>query len=227
MDGLQSDPMLKADTSRRPLKSRGSTWARAIAGWLARRRVRPNVISLASVAFACLAAAALLTASQTPEALLRSALLVGAAAAIQLRLACNLLDGMVAIEGELRTKTGGVFNDLPDRIADLLVLVAAGYSVSGAFGSALGWAAGVFAVLTAYVRVLGASLDLPHDFGGPMAKPQRMAILTAGCLAEAASAFRTEWLGWPLTACLVVIVAGGALTVVVRTRRLIRALEER
>src|SRR5437660_1436346 len=41
--------------TRRPLQSRQSRWASATAGWLTRRRVRPNTISLASVMFAAMA----------------------------------------------------------------------------------------------------------------------------------------------------------------------------
>jgi hypothetical protein len=40
----------------------------------------------------------------------------------------------------------------------------------------------VAAVLTAYVRVLGGSIGLEEHFCGPMAKPHRMAVLTAACL---------------------------------------------
>ena len=58
----------------------------------------------------------------------RAALYFGAAAMIQLRLVCNLIDGMVAVEGGLGTKTGDVFNDLPDRLADVLLLAGAGYA---------------------------------------------------------------------------------------------------
>ena len=40
-----------------------------------------------------------------------------------------MLDGMVAIEGGRQTKSGEIFNDLPDRIADALIFVCAGYAV--------------------------------------------------------------------------------------------------
>src|SRR5215475_6504615 len=87
---------------------------------------------------------------------MRAALLVVAAAGIQLRLLCNLLDGMVAVEGGRGTKSGEVFNDAPDRLADVLIFVGAGYALRWPdWGSALGWAAAVVAVLTAYVRILG------------------------------------------------------------------------
>ena len=84
--------------------------------------IGPNAISLASIGFAALAALALWATSATGEAL-QPVLWPAAAAGIQLRLLCNLLDGMVAVEGGRGSKSGEVFNDAPDRLADLLILV--------------------------------------------------------------------------------------------------------
>src|SRR6185295_6034980 len=115
---------------------------------MASRRVTPNTISIASVVFSAIAGLCLLLWQRFGVALL-----VGAAAGIQLRLICNLIDGMVAVEGKMGTKSGEVFNDMPDRFADLMILVGAGYGLTFAWGHELGWLAGTFAVLTAYVRV--------------------------------------------------------------------------
>jgi phosphatidylglycerophosphate synthase len=95
------------------LKSRDTGWARVLAGLLVRWRVRPNTISLFSVLFAALAGKARWAVPDVPT---RTAvwLYVGAAAGIQLRLLANLLDGMVAIEGGMKSKTGEIWNDLPD-----------------------------------------------------------------------------------------------------------------
>ena len=46
----------------------------------------------------------------------------------------------------------------------------------------LGWAAACGAIATAYIRATGAYLTGHHDFRGPMAKPHRMAAVTAVCL---------------------------------------------
>ncbi len=73
---------------RRPLKSRAHPLARRTAAWLASRGVSPNLISVFSMVFAAVGAAAL-AGSPSPWALILCAL------CIQLRLACNLLDGMV------------------------------------------------------------------------------------------------------------------------------------
>src|SRR5258708_17459743 len=99
--------------TRRPLTSRNSIWAISGAQWLTRLGVRPNHISIASVVFAALAGACFCMVPRTEA---RAWLYVAAAACIQLRLLCNLLDGMVAIEGRLGSATREVFNDFPDPV---------------------------------------------------------------------------------------------------------------
>lgn len=167
------------DSARRPLKSRSTAWARALSGVLIRRRVSPNDVSLAGIGFACIGAGALLLMSRgwlSPGI----ALFLGAAG-VQLRLLCNMMDGLVAVEGGLKSKAGDLFNEAPDRIEDVVLLVAAGYACGHA---ELGWCCAVLAVATAYFRALGASLGFGQDFRGPCAKPHRMAILTVGLLAS-------------------------------------------
>ena len=102
-------------SARRPLKTRDAGWARRLARWLAERQVSPNRISLLSLLFAVLGGVAML-AAPTLEAGTRSTLLAFAAGCIQLRLLCNLLDGMVAVEGGLGSHAGEVYNDVPDRL---------------------------------------------------------------------------------------------------------------
>jgi phosphatidylglycerophosphate synthase len=192
---------------------------------LARLGITPNQISVASVLFAALAAGALLFASARPA--WRIVLLVAAAAFIQLRLVCNLMDGMVAIEEGHITPTGDLYNDVPDRISDPLVLIAAGYSSQlSSWLSSMGWASAVLAVMTAYVRMLGGALGLDQDFRGPMAKPHRMAVLTVACLGEAVIA-GTSWSGRVMLAALVIIVGGCIVTLVRRVRTMAARLRAR
>src|SRR5439155_1006073 len=106
-----------------------------------------------------------------------------AAAGIQLRLLCNLLDGLVAVEHAKATRSGEIYNDLPDRLSDMLILIMAGYSAAALgirFAHELGWIAASLAVLTAYARVLGRSIGSGIYFIGPMAKQHRMALMTSG-----------------------------------------------
>jgi len=195
-----------------------------IAGWLARRGVRPNVISVASAVFAAGAGACLWSAGQAAPATLAWHYL-GAALLIQLRLLCNLFDGMVAIEGGFKTKSGEIFNELPDRFADAFILIGAGYSIAASdWMPWLGWLAAVLAVLTAYVRALGASAGAQQEFCGPMAKQHRMALMTLACVGAAALAWlKVEFALMPWA--LGLVAAGCMVTVFRRARRIIRALE--
>jgi phosphatidylglycerophosphate synthase len=206
-------------TPRRPLATRNAGWAIALARWLARIGVRPNAVSIASVGFALGASVAFSLAPELAR-VGRAALLLVAAASIQLRLLCNLLDGMLAVEEGLKSKTGEIYNDLPDRVADPIILVGAGYSVRYlAFGVTLGWAAAVLAVFVAYVRLLGGSLGVTQHFMGPMAKQHRMFTLTVVTLLAAVETL----LDMPPRAIRIglgVIVAGSIVTAIRRTRRI-------
>ena len=204
-----------SEADRRPLASRDTAWARRIASALARSSITPNQISVFSVVFAALGAWALVDA--------RPLALVGAAICVQLRLLCNLIDGMVAIEGGKQSPVGALYNEFPDRIADSLLLVALGYA---ALVPWLGWLAALLAALTAYVRATGGALGFAQDFRGPMAKPHRMAALTLACLAGAAEIY---WNGtrYALLIGAIVIAAGAALTCATRTFALAKQLRAR
>jgi phosphatidylglycerophosphate synthase len=219
--------MADATHSRRPLKSRDRAWATALSGRLVRAGVSPNAISVASIGFAVLAAFSLWGTSEV-GGLLQALLWLVAVIGVQLRLLCNLLDGMVAVEGGRGSKSGEVFNDAPDRLADILILVAAGYGLPWpAWGAVFGWTAAMLAVLTAYVRLLGRALGQPQDFRGPMAKQHRMAVLTVACVAAIAEGLLFGNYGWALGVSLAVIAVGSALTIVRRLVHLVRSLEAR
>ena len=198
---------METDLNRRPIATRSSAWAQRLASALAKSSTTPNEISLLSVLFAAIGAA-LLAWAPTPGGLLLCAL------CIQLRLICNLIDGMVAVEGGKGSATGRIYNEFPDRVTDSLLIVALGYACGYAW---LGWLGALFAVATAYVRVFGGSLGLAQDFRGPLAKAQRMAVLTVACVAAAAETF---WHAqrYALLAAAVIIAVGSALTCVTRTR---------
>jgi phosphatidylglycerophosphate synthase len=204
---------LDKQPDRRPLKSRSTAWARGLAGALVRARVHPDAISLASLVFAGIGAALLAT---WPTSLG----LVGTACCVQLRLLCNLLDGMVAIEGGRKSALGGLYNELPDRVADSAFLVALGCSIGEPW---LGWLGALAAAVTAYIRVLGGTFGLAQDFRGPMAKPHRMAVLTAGCLAGSVE-LSMGGDDVALTAAAWVIAVGALLTCVTRTLAIARKL---
>jgi phosphatidylglycerophosphate synthase len=204
------------DHNRRPLASRSTGWARFLANALVRSKVSPNSISVASLLFAGVGAAALLTCPGPIG-------LIVTAVCVQLRLLCNLLDGMVAIEGGRQSLVGGLYNEIPDRLADSLFIVSLGYAVQTPW---LGWFGALAAAVTAYIRVLGGSLGLEQDFRGPQAKPHRMAVMTAGCLIGAAELLLWET-QYALMAAAWIIGVGAAVTCITRTRAIAKQLYAR
>jgi phosphatidylglycerophosphate synthase len=201
--------------ARRPLASRSSGWAQYLAARLTASRVTPNQISIMSIVWAVLGGALLWCRPGWPA-------FIVAAVCVQLRLVCNLLDGMVAIEGGKSTATGALFNEIPDRLADALFLVPLGYASGYPW---LGWLAALLAVFTAYVRVLGGALGQPQDFGGTLPKQRRMAVLTVALLVQA-----VEDALWGsrvnLLAAAITITIGSLATSVSRTIAVARRLEE-
>ena len=202
-----------ADENRRPLKSRSLAWVRSLAANLVARGFTPNQISLAGIGFALIGFAMLYGAGRWPAGWI---FLIPAAVCVQLRLLCNLLDGLVAVEGGKGEKGGELFNEVPDRIEDTLFLVGAGYAATH---PQLGWLCAVLAVFTAYVRAIGASLGQGQDFGGPCAKQHRMFLLTIGLLIAPFFEFSSiglNVLGWTLA----VIAVGTAITAALRLHRI-------
>jgi phosphatidylglycerophosphate synthase len=161
--------------NRRPIKSRSAKWAEFSAQRLVSLGVTPNTVSMVSIIFAAIGALVLIV-NKSPVALVFVVLM------IQARLICNLLDGMVAIEGGKKTPVGAMYNEIPDRFADSFLIIALGYAIGIEW---LGWAGALMAMFTAYIRLLGGSLGLAQDFRGPMAKQHRMAVMTIACIVGA------------------------------------------
>lgn len=203
--------------NRRPLNSRKSTFFQNLAHYLAKNQVfSPNQISVLSIVFA-LIGAGILAYSHQPLALICCAI------CIQLRLVCNLLDGLVAVEGGLKTAVGDLYNEFPDRISDSFLLVALGYACDQLW---LGWLSALLAMATAYIRVFGGSLTLPQSFSGPMAKQHRMAVMTLACICATMEQIFSSTT-YSLWIALVMICIGSALTCVFRTKEIAHLLKQR
>ena len=213
--------------TRRPIRARDTKWAAATARWLARVGLRPNQISILSTVFGGLAGLCLWWVGAVDCPWLRSAGCLGAAVGMQLRLLCNLFDGMVAVEGGMKSKSGELFNELPDRFSDAFILIGAGYaSRELAWLPLLGWVAAILALITAYVRTLGAAAGAGQHFLGPMAKQHRMAILTVASVVGAVAGFYSRQ-GEVFGAALAVINLGCLVTIARRCRKIALELESR
>lgn len=211
-------------TKRRPIKSRSNPMMVSLAKWLSQKNVTPNHISLLSMIPAFIAMIALALWQVSTLLWVQILLLIIAIAGIQLRLLCNLVDGMVAIEGGKVTPAGELFNEVPDRVSDTFFFIGLGLSLISPFnhdisyGLSLGLLAALFAAFTAYVRVLGVSMGTPAFFSGPFAKQHRMALMTLSIIATIIGLFfqmSTEFL-W---LAIIMIIAGSFITTL---RRLVQ-----
>lgn len=218
--------MANKEILRRPISARNTKWAVAVARGLARTGLRPNHISILSAVCGALAGACLLFSGHAArgEAI---ALFIGAAAFIQIRLLCNLFDGMVAVEGGFKTKSGEIYNELPDRFSDAFIFIGAAYSASdNDWTLDLGWAAAVLSIITAYVRALGGAAGASQYFCGPMAKQHRMAVMTFACLIAALAA-AAQWPMHVMTWALAIVNVGCVITIFRRTHLIMKELESK
>jgi phosphatidylglycerophosphate synthase len=160
------------------------------------------------------AAACFLAGRAFPVLLLLAALLCLA------RLWLNMLDGMVALAGGTASRRGEIFNELPDRLSDVLVCV--GVAHSGLAIPALGYWAAILALLTAYVGTLGQAVAGRREYGGVMSKQWRMfalalaAIVSAIVLIVHATPDPIATARLAVNATLVLVIAGCVQTACVR-----------
>lgn len=196
---------------RRPIAARDSGVMQRLAAWLIARRASANGISLMGMVSALLAGVCFALVPSVPQAAWVLWLL--GAVLVQLRLLANLLDGMVAIGRGVASPVGELFNEVPDRVSDTAILLG----LSWAAGElSLGLGAALAAMATAYIRAVGRSAGTPSDFRGPLAKQQRMALVTLA--AVWCTLVPAAWSAPVPALALWIILLGASLTAV---RRLI------
>src|SRR5881396_1757208 len=209
---------------RRPIATRDRKWAQDATAWLVSRNVSPNAISIAGMCACIIGGIALGLTSIVDYRILWLIAALGA----QLRLTANMLDGMVAIASSRTSKTGELYNEVPDRISDAVVFIGAGFAWGG--NVTLGYIATILAIFTAYVRAAGKIAGAANEFCGPMAKQHRMLVVTVACLYSAVvpRSWQVITLGDSqiglVTLGLVVIVIGCVITVIRRLSRIAHVL---
>ncbi|WP_232480009.1 CDP-alcohol phosphatidyltransferase family protein [Roseomonas sp. KE2513] len=202
---------------RRPIAARNTGPANALAAWLIARRASPNGISAAGMVAGLLAGLALAGTAWWPG--VARSLWIAGALLIQLRLLANLMDGMVAIGRGVASPVGELWNEVPDRVSDTAVLLGLGIAAGS---PAWGLAASLAAMATAYIRTTGRAAGAPSDFRGPMAKQQRMALVTA--LAVWCALTPLSWQGALPFWALIAITSLAAVTALRRLQGTARAL---
>src|SRR5919198_5465991 len=209
---------------RRPIATRNRKWAQAATAWLASRNVSPNAISVAGMCACIVAGIALGVTSIADYRILWLIAALGA----QLRLTANMLDGMVALASGRASKTGELYNEVPDRISDAAVFIGAGFAWGG--NVTLGYIATILAIFTAYVRAAGKIAGAPNEFCGPMAKQHRMLVITIACLYSVVVPRSWQTFQFDnsnvavMSLALSVIIVGSLITVIRRLHRIARAL---
>jgi phosphatidylglycerophosphate synthase len=224
------------DIDRRPIATRHSAWAQRVTDGLVSLKATPNGISLAGMLFGVVAGFAL-AATSLPYLQANSIGLISlqqvaffvAIIGIQLRLMANMFDGMVALQTNSSSAVGQLYNEIPDRVSDVAVLIGAGYGAGGSVH--LGYWAAILAVFVAYVRAQGKVAGAQQEFCGPMAKQHRMFVITVASLLSMfvpntlirANAVLPEC--GALAIALTIILAGVLVTIVRRLQRISRTLQ--
>ena len=184
------------------LKPRFRTTLRGAERTLIGRRVTADQVTAAGLACALGAAAVTVWSFVSPLWLVAVAPLVFA------RLACNALDGMIAVDTGTARPLGQIANEFADRVGDSCILVA----VSVRAGApAIGIGAVVVVLLASYLGTAAQAAGGTRQYIGVMGKADRMVLLAvAAPIAAIGSA------GAVLTAVLGVIAAGASVTIAQR-----------
>jgi phosphatidylglycerophosphate synthase len=136
---------------------------------LVRWHVHPDLITLAGVGCAGLLSIVLAGSVRWPLLTLAVApLAIG-------RLAANALDGLVARRTGLARPWGEVYNEWSDRLADTLVFV--GLALNSYVFAPLAWSVLVLMLLTSYLGMAAKAAGGKRQFGGLLAKADRMIYL--------------------------------------------------
>ena len=213
------------DPNRRPIAAREMKFSQVWAKRLADSGMTANSISVWSIVFGVLAGICLYFTSVVSE--YHSLLYVGCACSAMMRLLCNMFDGMVAIATGTSSAVGELYNEVPDRVSDTAIFIAAGYAAGG--HPELGLAAALAAMLTAYVRTTGKGAGTHHEFCGPFAKQQRMFLVIVACLyLSVGPDVQFAWLsgGGVLALLLLVITIGSVITSWRRLVKISAALQQ-
>jgi phosphatidylglycerophosphate synthase len=210
---------------RRPIATREHPLSIRLARRLADTGITPNAISVIGMVAGILAGGAFALTRWPDYGWIG---FLAAAVMMQLRLLANMFDGMVAVQTSRASPVGELFNEVPDRVSDTAIFVGAGYALGGC--PTLGYLAAIAALFTAYVRAEGKVAGAHQEFCGPMAKQQRMALMTIAAFYAGLvpAPYQPTLEAWPglstMVVALTIVIIGAVLTTVRRLLRVGRAL---
>lgn len=211
-------------TSRRPISELFRNTARGTVRVCINWGIHPDVISYLSIVASAGAGLCFWNATAFPVLLIVGPILC------YVRLWLNMLDGMVALASGKASWRGEILNDLPDRISDVLIFM--GVAHSGLNAPLGGYLVAIFALLTAYVGMLGQAVGVQREFSGIMAKPWRMVALHIGAWVTLSLWWwgdgRIVYGGWMILDWThFIIILGCVQTIWVRLTRIMRALRKK
>ena len=156
------------------------------------------------------------------------AMLLAAIPFILLRMAFNVLDGMVARQAGKTTAHGEALAEFTDRLSDVGIFLGIAYSPYCT--KTLGLLAIIVVLLASYVGILGKAVGAERQFGGILGKVDRLVL--AILFAVAQYFFPGKWIGVPdglknFDILMIVCMAGGMVTVIQRWRMIGRQLAQR
>lgn len=159
-------------TSRRPISDVFRKTADTAVRFCVQRNIHPDTVSYSSIIAAALGAVCFWKSTYWSWSLIIGPVF------LYLRLWLNMLDGMVALASGKPSRRGEIINEMPDRVSDIIIFV--GVAHSGLCHPLSAYWAAIFALLTAYVGILGQAIGAHREFSGIMSKPWRMVALHAG-----------------------------------------------
>ena len=134
-------------TDRRPLRARDAGFWIPTAYFMARRGVTANAVSIIGLAAGIITGLLLASTAYIEPGIHQRIVWLLAVAAVLFRGACNILDGVMAVETGTCTPVGLLWNEVPDRI------IAPEFQRGLCFGNSFVMHSGI-AILLAEVRAI-------------------------------------------------------------------------
>lgn len=189
------------------------------------RWVHPDIISFAAF-FVCLLIGFLYYhADEAPIFLIVNILL------IILRMTLNTLDGLIALKIGRTSLVGEMVNALPDRYADLFILI--GISFSALCDVKIGMIASLTVLMVSYSGMLGKAIGVSWQHQGPLDKVDRLFFFMLASLVQFILAVtghpRIILFGMNTTAleiCMLLFIVLGQLTVIYRVRGMLQEIKK-
>ncbi|OPX17681.1 hypothetical protein BXT86_05170 [candidate division WOR-3 bacterium 4484_100] len=188
--------------------------------------IHPDVISFAAFFISLLIGYLYFRAGDYPILLLINIFL------IFLRMTLNTLDGLIALKINRKSMVGEMVNALPDRYADLFIII--GIALSRLCDLSIGMFASLTVLLVSYTGMLGKAIGVSWQQHGPLDKVVRLFLIILASLIQfilsitnhpAISLF--NWRSSVLELCMVLFIILGQLTIINRVRGMLDEIKRK